>query len=132
METQELIEQQAEEGLQEQEESEQLDISEELTQTRQPKPIMSTPPVVKTPLYEEKNPKRDSEEATPSWKANFIDLCQKRKVNCFFRTGIHRGNCWDNKFSECREQAGHSLRRNTRNFHHKNGRKTTKCGSVIF
>ena len=45
-ETQEHNEQQAKEGLQGQEESENPDILEEMTQTRQPEPIMSTHPII--------------------------------------------------------------------------------------
>jgi len=54
-ETQEHSEQLGEEGPQEQEESEQPDISEELAQ---PEHIMSNRLIVQTPLNEEKNPKR--------------------------------------------------------------------------
>jgi len=49
-----------------QEELEQLGLSEEINQTGIPEPIMSTPPTLQTPLNEEKNLKRNREEATTS------------------------------------------------------------------
>jgi len=49
-----------------QEESEQLDLSEELGQIGIQQPTMSTPPNLQTPLNEEKSLKKNREETTTS------------------------------------------------------------------
>jgi len=61
-----------------QEESEHLEISEELAQPQQ---IMSNPPVLQTPLNEERNPKRDREEATPSSRPTNQTFAKRQRLN---------------------------------------------------
>lgn len=75
-----------EEESQVQEELEQLELSEELTQTRLPEPIMSAPPTLQTPLNEEKKLKRNREEETTSGKATIqtyaeTGLVKRQRLN---------------------------------------------------
>jgi len=44
---------------------------------------MSTPPIVQTPLNEERNPKRYREEATPSGKAISQTYVKRKRLNPF-------------------------------------------------
>lgn len=46
---------------------------------------MSTLPIVKTPLNEEKNPKRDSEEATPSSRPISQAYVKRKRLNPFLK-----------------------------------------------
>ena len=67
-----------------QEESKQSDLAEEMTQTKLPEHIISTSPIMQTPLNEEKNLKRDREEATPSGKAISKTYIKTQRLNSFF------------------------------------------------
>ena len=62
------------------EESEQPEILEELAQ---PEHSMNNPPILQTPLYEEKNPKRDREEATPSIGLVAQAYVKRQRLNPF-------------------------------------------------
>jgi len=66
-----------------QEDPEQTDLSEELTQTRLTEPMMRTPPIMWTPLNEERNLRRDREEATPSRRAISQTYVKRQKLNSF-------------------------------------------------
>jgi len=95
---------------------------------------MSTPPILQTPLNEEKNTKRDGEDATPFSRPIAQTYVKRKRSNPFFKTRVHKGNGWDNRLRKGKRQVGHSLWRNTRTFHHtySNARKTTECGSILF
>jgi type II secretory pathway component PulJ len=94
-----------------QEESEQPEISEELAQPQQ---IMSNPPVLQTPLNEERNLKRDREEATPSSRPIDQTFAKRQRLNPMQKKNTLRrpqATQWQKGQIVCKlsQQVGHHL-----------------------